>query len=247
MSVNEQVLETLRKVLNLAARGATQGEMEAAMARAKAIAIKHNIDLASVSMADPKAKKGVEVENDSSLQSNVAFERKFHRWVFHVISELFGVRFILSRQECGSRCRIKTIYIIGETTDVAIAKAVFPWLEDLYPKSYRKAVNDFKIAEDNSASAHGYYRGLSAGILEVNRKAEEEVAKSVDANKYALVVRDKKLAIQQRVEQDFPVLSKRKSRTRDESDIAAGVGYERGKQINLNQINSGAKATGHLN
>jgi predicted DsbA family dithiol-disulfide isomerase len=48
MNVDENVIEKLKKVLNLANRGGTQGEAEAAFRRAKEIAMRYNIDLASI-------------------------------------------------------------------------------------------------------------------------------------------------------------------------------------------------------
>jgi hypothetical protein len=128
-------------------------------------------------------------------------------------------------------------------TDVAIAKAVFSWLERLYPQSYHEAIRTFKIPEDNAASAHGFYRGLTTGILERNKKEEEQVRASADGNKWALVVRSKETAIEQRMNEMFPGMRQRRARSVRQNFVAAAVGYERGKQINLNQI-GGGRATG---
>lgn len=248
MSVNQAVLDKLRKVLNLASgRGATQGEIEAAMARAKEIAMKHGVDLASVDMTDPKAKsKTMDITTDSDLKSNIAFERKYHTWIFHILTVLFGVRFITNRKQQGSRHRLTTIWVIGEVTDVAIVKVLFSWLEELYPKSYREAVNAHLIAEDNAANAHGYYRGLSIGILETNKKEEEKIAATIDGQKWAMVVRDKKQAIDTQVAKEFPELITRTHRVRAANEEAIGLGYQRGKSINLNQVGAGRAAKGQI-
>ncbi len=62
--MEQQILEKLKKILRLAANeAATPGEVEAAMARAKEIAMQHNIDLAMVDHTDPNTKaKSIEVE-----------------------------------------------------------------------------------------------------------------------------------------------------------------------------------------
>lgn len=246
MSVNQAVLEKLRKVLALATQGATQGEMEAAMARAKAIAAQHNIDLASVALEDPSKKKTtLDITTDEALTLGVAFERKYHTCIFHLLDQIFGVKFITNRFKDGSRHRISKIWIIGEVTDVAIAKAVFTWLEKLFPESYRKLVNAM-VLPDNAAAAHGFYRGLMAGILEANRKEEEKIQASADANKYALVVRTKMDAIAERMQQEFPSLVQNKRRNVSIDVRATNLGFQQGRQINLNQVGGAPAGTNQL-
>jgi hypothetical protein len=261
--MNEKVMDKLRKVLRLAGdKAATQGEIEAAMAAAKKIAMEHNIELGSVDLADPKANAGgAEVHTDEDLKVKAAFERRYHSWVFHIVQEMFGVRVFVSRYKHGSRQRIHKVWIIGDATDVAMAKAIFSWLEDLYPKSYLHAVNSFQIAND-AASQHGYYRGLTAGILEANQKEEDEVLNTWraqgqgEANKYAMVLRNKEMAIEKKVAQLFPALVKKKEEEAKKdkkppkspkySEHAAYLGYEKGKSINLNQVGGASAPKGQI-
>jgi hypothetical protein len=247
--MNEKVMDKLRKVLRLAGdKAATQGEIEAAMAAAKKIAMEHNIELGSVDLEDSSRKAGDDVQSDEDLKIKAAFERKYHTWVFHVVQKIFGVRVITSRMKHGSRYRIVKIWIIGDATDVAMAKAVFSWLEDLYPKSYLHAVNNFQIVNDAS-SQHGYYRGLTAGILEANKREEEKVKRDVgvdSANKYAMVLRNKEMAIDKFVEQAHPDLQKRKARSVNYSNNAAALGYAKGRSINLNQVGGASASKGQI-
>lgn len=258
--VNEKVMDKLRKVLRLAGdAGATQGEIEAAMAAARKIAMDHNIELGSVDLNDDAQKGGVEVHSDEDLKIKAAFERKYHGWIFHVVQRIFEVRVFVSRRKQGSRHRIVKVWVIGDATDVAMAKAIINWLEDLYPKSYLHAVNSFEIIND-AAAQHGYYRGLTAGILEANRRedAKQKAAmSSQDANKYAMVVRNKETAIEQRCKEIFPDWAKekeeeakkdkpKKERSVTYSQTAAALGYAKGKSINLSQMGGGSTAKGQL-
>ena len=244
MAIDNKVMEKLRKILALAGdKAATQGEIEAAMARAKEIAMQHNIELADVNMEDPNdRKKGLDIVNDTGLTVKAAFERKWHGWIFHVLKEMFGVRVVLNRLRHGSRHRITKVWMIGEATDVAIAQAVFKWLEELYPKSYRELVNDYSIPVDDAASQHGYYRGLTAGILAANLRKQEEVKQASSAesnNKYAVVLRNKEDAIEQMMALAFPDLKQRKARAVQERNSAAALGYQKGRAINLRQMGAG--------
>lgn len=250
MSVNEKVLEKLRKILVLAGnKAATAGEVEAAMARAKEIAMQNNIDLAGIDLTDPNAKPGANIQmaNDDGLQLGVAFWRKYHVWVCHVVQKVFGVRIITNRYKQGSRERCNKIWIIGEVTDVAVAKVMFSWLEELYPKSYRQAVNSFAIPEDNAAAQHGYYRGLTTGILEMNVKKEKEAEAQVGAQKWGLIVRNKETAVEAKVAECFPHLEHKQSKAVRVDHEAAAHGYMKGRQINLNQVSGGRNSSGQLN
>lgn len=248
MSMNEAVIEKLRKVLALAnGRGATQGEIESAMARAKEIALKYDINLASVTPAEAKAAGPTAAVKDS-FGIGTAFERKFHPPIYYVLRSVFDIRFVRCTSRQGSRTKIDKLYIFGAPSDVAIAKEMFSWLEDLFPKAYRKLVNDGKIFEDAS-TAHGFYQGLSAGIIEVNAKAKAAVLQEakVDPNRYALVLHNKEQAVNALVHKEFPKLRDPRGGARNVSGAAHQMGQERGRQINLRNQVSGAAGRGQIN
>lgn len=88
MNASNDVIEKLKKVLNLATRGATEGEMEAAWKRAKEIAMRYNIDLASVDVSDSKSTSKKKAEAGKfSIRSK--YEQPYHRWVNFVLEECF--------------------------------------------------------------------------------------------------------------------------------------------------------------
>lgn len=248
MSMNEAVIEKLRKVLALAnGRGATQGEIESAMARAKEIALKYDINLASVTPAEAKA-AGPTVAVKDTFGIGTAFERKFHPPIYHVLRTVFDIRFVRCTKRQGSRIKIDALYIFGAPSDVAIAKEMFGWLEDLFPKAYRKLVNDGGLFEDAS-TAHGFYQGLATGIIEANTKAKAAALKEakVDPNRYAMVVHNKEQAVTALIQKDFPKLRAALGGARDVSGAAHQMGQERGRQINLRGQVGGAAGRGQIN
>lgn len=228
-TINNPVLEKLKKILRLAdCAGATPGEAEAAMARAKEIAMQHNIDLSMVDHSDPNAKaKTIDVEKGECKFSTTR-EHPYHRLIARVLKVIFGVFPV----------RLRSGYaFIGDKDDVAICKEVFPWLETTYRRSYHAKIREGKI-EDCAGDRNAFYRGFTDGLLEVNRKTviETLARQHVDANKYAVVLRNKETAIQAAVPNFFPnLVNARRTNVRYNQD-AHSVGHSEGRKLHLNQV-----------
>ena len=90
--------------------------------------------------------------------------------------------------------RIDSITLIGEAVDIAIAKEIFVWLQDLFPSLYKRAIKSGML-RDCAASRNGFWGGLWQGILEANKRQEASV-KQAEAQTYALVLRSKEDAIE---------------------------------------------------
>lgn len=236
--MNEQVLEKLKKILRLANNeAATQGEIESAMARAKEIAMQHDIDLSMVDHTDPNAKaKSIEVEKG---EVSIEKKRMCHNYVCQVIKQVFGVYIV----NCHSHYAF-----IGDKHDVPPAREIFIYLESAYYKAFSKQVKD-RILSNCAADKNGFFAGLTRGILEVNvRTVKESLTKAgVDSNKYAVVLRNKETAIQQAVPSFFPRLCFTSSRVRTSSERARAIGHAEGRKINLHQVGGGRGASGQLN
>jgi len=233
-TVNDAVIEKLQKILNLAqaGRGATQGEMEAAMARAKEIALKHNIELSSVT---PNADNGKNKEtitiDKHTLRVRSQTQQKYHRWIFAVLKECFGIRVITG----GS-----TIWFVGESVDVLICTQLFPWLEDVFYSTYNKAANA-GIVQRNAAGKNGIYSGLYLGLVAANKREEAKLTKE-EMGCMALVLVKKEDLIKAKVEEEFPTLRTPKARSLEISGRGQAHGYTKGKSIRLNQTGSGSAA-----
>src|SRR6266545_1551430 len=95
MKPTDEIVNKIRKCLALAnGLNATQGEMETAMGKAKEIAMRYNIDITNVSMTDPTSQGGMEIEEDRSLKIRSQYQQPYHKWIFHILEEVFEIRIL---------------------------------------------------------------------------------------------------------------------------------------------------------
>jgi len=253
MKVSDEIIEKLTKILRLATdRAAQPGEVEAAMAKAREMAMRHSIDLASVNLnPDTKVEGGIQVEKNSTLKTRSKYKQPYHYWVFAVLQEVFEVKVIIS--ECsdynGGKV-ISAIHIIGEALDVAIACAIYPFLEKVFPATLSRAVSAGTLTYC-AAHTNGCYRGIHWGIIEANRR-EREKFKPEEQQTLAMVVRKKEEVVQAAMHEMFPAIKKReeleakkkeegkekKARRVQMSWEAVSYGHQEGKKINLKQVKS---------
>jgi Protein of unknown function (DUF2786) len=238
--MNNEIIEKLQKIIALANdRGATQGEMEAAMGRAQELALKHGIELATLPAREQnRSKLALDIENNDGLKLSTRYEHPYHTWVLQTLEKCFGLKLILSRGRIGSHPYLHKIWLIGEKTDVAMAIALFPWLEGLFPKLYGKAVKEGRLAK-NFGTANGFYYGLYQGILS-NNKRQEDALTGTDKTNWALVVRSKTEQIAETVALAFPKLKEAKASHKKYNGSAIDHGVEKGSQIKLGQIHAKA-------
>jgi len=246
--MNEAIIEKLQKILALAScKGATQGEMEAAMARAKEIAMRHGIELAALpARAESKSKLGEDVKahKPEGLKTSTRYEHPYHNWVICSLEKGFGVRFLFSRGRIGSHHYLSNMWIVGTETDVALASALFPWLEDLFPKLFWKGVRAGRL-DKSFASQNGFYWGLYTGIVEANKR-EEAKLNTADKSSWAMVVRSKEDAVAACLEELFPKkdsgkdkkAQKPKENRKSYDAHAYYAGKAKGAEINLNQLDA---------
>lgn len=235
MKIQSDIINKLRKILTLANDDAAHpGEAEAAMAKAREIAIAHNIELASVDMdSDDRAKSNINIEKDDSLRIRSKYQQPYHRWVFGILEVVFQVHVILNIYSSSSGKVVTRITLVGDAVDVAIAKEVFPFLEKIFPATLSRCVSEGKLRYC-AADTNGCYRGIYAGIVETNRRAEAKATSTT--NRYALVVRRKEEEISSAVAIWFPFLRKQRRTTQRKNPLAQMLGYAEGRKINLNQL-----------
>jgi len=233
-TMNKDIVEKLRKILELAVRGATQGEMEAAMARAKALAMRYQIDLTTIGPRKEKNPSASLNIDHAHIQSSTRYVRPYHNWVLRTLEEVFDVRFLVWKRCIGSHLHWTQVFCIGEEADIVIATTLFPWLEKLFPALHYKAVKEGKILK-NHAHENGYYLGLHNAIKRTSKREEEKLTTN-DRNAFALVVYDKKAAIESKL-LELAGGKCAKGRSRKSYDATAEAwGLEDGKGINLNQL-----------
>lgn len=245
-NVSDAILERIRKCLALAnGKNATQGEMEAAMGKAKEMALRYGVELASINIAAGKdAGAGLTTDRkDTTLRSQR--EQRYHRFIYNVFQVVFGVRTITSTKWVEGQGRQAVCYFVGESNDVAICLELFPWLEDVFYSTYYRAMKEGKVY---SCAAHknGIYFGLSQGIIAANKR-EEAKLDTQDSKTWALVRVSKEALVTKRVEEEFPDLRKAKQSRVQVNNQAYAIGHAKGKTVNLNQVGSNSNATKQLN
>ena len=255
MKVSDEILEKLTKILRLANdRAAQPGEVEAAMGKARELAMRHSIDLASVNLnPDTKVEGGIQVEKNSTLKTRSKYKQPYHYWVFSVLQEVFEVKVIISEWNDYGGKVITAIHIIGEPVDVAIACAVYPFLEKVFPATLSRAVSAGRLTYC-AAHTNGCYRGIHWGIVEANKREVEKLKKE-EQQTLAMVVRKKGEVVTAAMYEMFPAMKARedleakkkeegkekKARKVQMSWEAVNYGHQEGKKINLNQVGDKSK------
>lgn len=241
--MNEEVISKLKKILARAdtSRGATEAEVQTAMRLAQELAIKNNIDLADIKIESPKS-AGIDVKNDHVVLET--YEKSYHWPVMGTVEECFDVRAIRFTGIRNGNAYIDRVVLVGEKTDLILARYALSYLLDLFPKcylTYRKT-HDRK---DTWVLQKSYYRGLAVGIKEANRRQREELEKE-DASKFALVLVEKKSIIETKMHELFPNLRTVRNRTKRHDNHAASAGYSKGRTVQLSapiaQDNANTKA-----
>lgn len=238
MKPTDEIVDRIRKCLALAnGRNATPGEMEAAMGKAKEIAMRYNIEIASINMNEGKSAGSSLTIDKGAVKIRSKRPQQYHRWIYSTLMEVFSIRVITH----GS-----SAYFIGEASDVAISQELFPWLEDVFWSTFYKAAKAGILEQYNSAHRNGCYQGLYIGIIRVNKREEEKLNEK-DKQCWGLIVRDKSALIDQRVEEDYPDLEKAKSRGLKTDWNAYKHGVAKGQQVNLRQTGGTAPLKGLTN
>lgn len=231
MNVSDDIVEKLQALLNKTTEnGCTEAEAQAAMQAAQRLAIKHNLDLASVKVAGQTKDPIIETDRND-VQSKVAKTmRPHHLPVARVLQACFDIHVVW---HSGGAC----CSIIGEKTDVALATYCWHWLDALFPKlylAYIKRIGLIRTSEDNNVRRRSFYEGVESGIKASNRRQREDVKKSADGQRFALVLVKKDEVVKARLKDEFPGMRKMHSRPRDFHSGAFNNGHAAGQEIRLN-------------
>lgn len=230
------VIEKLQKILALADnQAATEGEVQSALARAKEIAMKHGIDLMTMPCRDDaKSKVTLKVGTYKGLRPSNRYIHPYHNWIMRTLEEVFGVKFLFHTFWAGSHPFYGPIYVLGEETDVQMCFQLFPWLEKLFPKLFRKQRATGRLG-NSQREQNGFYYGLFEGICATNRQVEVQVE---DKETWALVVQSKQDLVNQELEKHK--IRKKKKQRKQFDAYAMGIGTEEGKEIHLSQLPANA-------
>ena len=174
--------ETIQKLLNLAARAGTPAEGEAALAKAQALMLKHNLDQATVegsSGLDGKREKGL-VEGGF-----YAYKRELWAAVAEVHFCMYWSQKFRTEQKVKQTHRIAGEYVgmrevhamrrrhalIGRVVNVRMTKGIAEYLEGAIERELREAIagkNASGVYEENAKSnwAHSWRKGCARRLCQ---------------------------------------------------------------------------------
>lgn len=235
MKTNEEILDKIAKLLRLAQdKGATEGEIINAMAAAKSMAMRHGLDLASVDTTEKNGKKTGDVIRDKTMKTRAKYHQPYHRYAWAVLEDVFGIKVVYNFTDTKGGKQVNYLNFIGDPLDVEISKAIYPFIEKLFPKKVTEYINARGL-KWTTAIANGLYDGLYYGILEANKR-EEANLNAEEAQQWGLVVRDKKQKIEDATAEMFGKLTKAKATNLKYDPMARVTGRIEGKKINLRQV-----------
>jgi len=215
--MENKILEKIKKLLSLAT-SPNENEAKLASEKAQALLLKHNLSLSELDYEESRYSKETLVEGRAKVED---------KFIHAILAKFFFVTLVRSR-------KIGGVYILGEKTNVEIARYTKAYLEQTFKalfKAYKK--------ETGCPSGHrqSYYFGLHKGLtekLEAQKKAFEEQFKANNPNSnYGLVVTDKALA--RFVRDQFGNLRSSRSKFSNRSDDAQSAGKEAGSNIRINR------------
>jgi len=223
--MNNQILEKLRKLVNLATGNANLHEAEVAMQMAQKIAFQNNIDLAQV---EPQS-RSVEIDKAQiNCGQRMSVSQNF---VNVILGRFFEVRIIIS----GNRASGRKIFYFGKKDDVEFAVWANQYLNKLFLDLWH--VHYAKNPHLNTKMRETFFFGLYKGLAEKLQEQKDSQESSLEAEvkqSYEIVLVDNAALIQQSVNQSFPSLTKSTNkRIAVRNSEVFGAGHAEGKKINL--------------
>lgn len=198
MSTNipTDVLDKIQKLLNLAARGGTEAEAQAAFAAASKPMTKYGIERQQVELhADSKEKKTSEAVQETKLEKKWKTERPAHRSVRRVLRTCFKVE-VLKIRDWDAKFGWGIRYdLIGTREDCQFAAYAFDFLNSTFQRLYYDYAREAGIKELRPKIYQAYFYGLQVGFCNAWQEAQRAQIKEQKAESYAIVLVNKDKAV----------------------------------------------------
>lgn len=222
--MNSKIKETISKLLNLASNNTSEEEAKAAMAKARELALQHNVDLAECGEATEENTIDI---FEKVVRNKSSYLAKCDRYMFESLSESFDcfLGFMVGAET--------TSYLFfGTSLDLDIIRYCLRWLPNVFANEYRyysKTNRKFLSTQSERNRAKlSFYRGFSIGIIDANKKVIEA------SDCFAMVVADKKARARDYVQSAFERHTTKQDRTQYHYD-AVMTGRAKGAQVNLHK------------
>jgi|GEM_PF-1773596 hypothetical protein len=211
-NMNEKILEKIKNLLRMK-RGGTPAEIETALALARELAAKHDIDIDSV---DPEEKLKSELgHKDAYVARRVPYDQRYAAKICELYFNVDVVYRHHARLVDGWPMTGYAICFIGRGFEIEIAIYIFQFLCGHFARTWR-------TGRGRCRSRQSFIWGMFCGI---RAKLEEQQAPPASS---ALV-----LSRRTYVEKLFPKLRETNSGAPDIADTAAMAGYIAGRNTEL--------------
>ena len=239
--ISNDLVNKIRKLLALSENNDSQAQAEAALQKAKELAIRHDIDIASIQVFESKKESEPIVKSEGiNLGKRKSVCQHFVSWI---LQNHFKVKIIYS----GGRYFGQTFTIIGKTSDIQIAT----YIQGFLNSEMMKLWHDYKD-KNNAPCAHrnswlwGFYNGLTKKLENQEKESENNCFQEMELCKgketveqtkscYALAKIDHKEQLEKKMEEFYPHLRKasRSSTSHHHSGEARQAGFSAGQNVNL--------------
>lgn len=128
--INEDLMNKIKKCLELARRGGTEGEMQAAMGKVQALLAKHNLSISDVEKfgaPEETIQEGIQVRG----------VEVWHRTVYNAVSQLYFCGYFYASwddMKTGRKRRFTSHFIIGKPSNIAVVKNMAEYIIKLGDK-----------------------------------------------------------------------------------------------------------------
>jgi len=235
--MNEQLLEKLKKLLNLS-KSANQHEAELALQKATAMATEAGIDLAIVSARQVSETEKLElIQEEIDCGKRMASLQKYASWL---LKKHFNVDVVYS----GSAFYGRTLNILGDKKDVEFARFVNEFVQDDMQRrwDYYKKTNNLSV-KFKDTFMYNVWRGLDQKLTEAKATVEQtrfsamnESERSSTQTRYGLVVASKKQAVEGFTRKSFPNLVSKATKINVVSNSTiAQDGFSVGSSMSINR------------
>jgi len=209
------VADKLIKIMSIVRGSTDEHEIQAAMAKAQAFAIKNRIDIATVEIEDAGVTSGDVSRNDDPItqirfQSCKGDKRRppADKWITSILLQFFNVKLVHS----GS-----TIWVIGRTSDAKFAEYAYFFLKNRFSALWvkHKQAHNCLMEQRNSFYA-GIHSGLMLKLIAAKEQTERETFAAIDEKsvrekvneKYSMMVVTEKAKLEQATKDYHPNLRK---------------------------------------
>lgn len=249
----DDIKRKIAALLNLAkGKGATEHEMQTAMAMAMKLADKHRYNLDEIA-ADAVMQQKEEAFIKAEFRTAEGEYRRppCHKYITRIIERYLKVEVILigkAWSKVSERGRLhsavvygSTIMMLGRESDVEFAKFTYNYLRETYNRlwaEYRKT-NDIE-QRYRDEFFEGVTYGLSNKLWSEQREVHNEIAnkKGITDAAFTLMVvseDDKRKSALKQLVPDISYNVTTKKGQRSEDGQVEQDGFDRGKEINLNR------------